>query len=100
MDFSLARKKAQEVIDEEFKSDDITVIIDDRYTTEFSRGWIFAYNIKEYVEDPFYPDFIMHIHPIIIDRIDGSVNRIKDCSMKFANDSEIIDFYLKSKNLA
>lgn len=98
MDVKEAILRAQDILDNEFKNESFNVIIDEKYTVEFSRGWLFCYNIDSFVNDPFSEDFLITTKPIIVDKVDETITRMSNCNLRFAGAEEMIAFYLNSKD--
>lgn len=97
MNYNQAKELAPNILKIEFQDCDFNVIVDEDNSMEFSRGWLFAYNIDSFVLDPLSEDFLITTRPIVVDKKEFSLTRIYDCDIVFTGVEDIINYYLKSK---
>jgi len=97
MDFKGARNIAEKIIYKKYKDFSVPVLIWDEMTHEFSRGWVFRYNTKEFIETWNEGTGLFTAVPIVIDKFDGKIYRLFNPNHPHGNPIDFLDDYIYRK---
>lgn len=100
MKYTEAKKIVKLLIARKFKDFTREVVIDNEYSFEFSRGWVFFYNTEEYVRDRNSDIYLIQAVPMLIDKIDGLIYKLCDPKKRFVAADELIDDYIRMRDLS
>ncbi len=97
MDYFRAREIADKIIKKRYKEHQRIILIDEEFSFEFERGWVFCYNTRAYIEDRNSENYLLVSIPILVDKIDGMVYKLMNPKRRFVAPEELIDDYLVRK---
>lgn len=97
MTYEDAIERARKILDKEFGHEEYDVIINEAYSFEFPRGWIFRYNTPEFIYYQDTDNCLFVTSPIVIDKIDNTVYRVVDKQRTFKLAEDLVKTYLNYK---
>lgn len=92
-----ARRIVEKILFLEFGKEEYEVIIDDENSFEFSRGWFFFYNTVAFVKYQDDINCLFVTSPIIIDKLDGKIYRLRGKLNAIRTAEVVVDEYVSGK---